>query len=539
MKAIRDIISQSVSYLQRLLTRPTAELSRAQRALRYSYELAHHCISELGHDAALQMAAALTFRTIFSLIPLFVLALVVFRLTGGLDEKRDQIQQELYNYLGLNFSAPTDMPASILDPEGKQTFNGQQSLSQISRVQTADAALRSAQSLDVLDAIYDTETYSRAMDRGSQPILLYDPVAPGSSADDMAEGTDDQKRETRASLDKIIQDLTDKVSNTSASGITVVGLLVLIWAAVALVVTVEQSLNTIYGTPTGRPWHMKIMIYWGVITLGPVLLAVSLYVAGQIMAWAQTLGPVGWLAEQLSRFTALAASWLLLFLLYVLMPNTRVHLKPAAIGAFVAACLWETGKWGFKLYAANAGFSTIYGSLAMIPLFLYWVYITWAIVLFGAELSFTLQAMQGRKFKHDASRADKQVFVDPRWVLPVMVALGREFDEGKALTADELSQRLSLPYRAVDILARKLQDAGLIHRVECNDESVCTYTLSRSPDRLTVASLLETGDRFVEHFTQEHQHKHEWQMIQKLDQARVEKAGDMTLKDLMREETAA
>src|SRR5690606_7639936 len=133
------------------------------------------------------------------------------------------------------------------------------------------------------------------------------------------------------------------------------------------------------------------------------------------------------------------------------------------------------GKWGFKLYAANAGFSTIYGSLAMIPLFLYWVYITWAIVLFGAELTYTLQAMKGKKFKHDAHRADRQLFVDPRWVLPVMVAMGRDFDAGKPSDPDDLANRLSLPHRAVTLLVQKLETLGLIHQVECHDESQCTY----------------------------------------------------------------
>lgn len=539
MNWLRTNITRTMNHLHRLLTRPTEELSRVQRSVRYMYELASHCISELGHDQALQMAAALTYRTIFSLIPLFVLALVAFRLTGGLDDKRQQVQQELYNYLGLNFT--TNLPPSaVLSPDDPRAFAPDSSIESIEAEVQVQA---DAQSLETLDALESREVNDAQTVAGTAGLpATTQPVGDANSntkntptANVLGATSEAQKTETRASLDKIIQSLTDKVSNTSASGITVVGLLVLIWAAVSLVVTVEQSLNQVYGTPTGRPWHLKILIYWGIITLGPVLLAVSLYVAGLLMEWANTLGPVGWLAQQLSRFTALAASWLLLFLLYVLMPNTRVHLKPAAIGAFVAACLWELGKWGFKLYAANAGFSTLYGSLAMIPLFLYWVYITWTIVLFGAELSYALQAMKGKKFKHDEHRADRQMFVDPRWVLPVMIAMGSDFDLGKTSSPDDLAQRLSLPHRAVTLLTQKLESLGLIHQVECHDESLCAYALARSPDKLPVRELLQAGDKLTAGNNAQHGQNGEWKYVHQLTQAGHDMAGDTTLMDLIRE----
>jgi membrane protein len=512
----REIIRQIANHVQQLLTSPTTELSRAQRALRYAYELASHCISELGNDQALQMAAALTFRTIFSLIPLFVLALVVFRLSGGLDEKRVEVQDKLYNYLGLNFTAGSvDADAMTYEmPEngkGAPSFGSGLSMDDINRV------------------LSESDTTQPGATSATQPGDVGEALAA-----QQAHNNEIRRRETRASLDKIIQDLTDKVSNTSASGITVVGLILLIWAAVALVVTVEQSLNQVYGTPTGRPWHMKILLYWGIITLGPLLLAVSLYVAGQIMTFAQTLGPIGWLVQQLSRFTALAASWLLLFLLYVLMPNTHVAWRPAAIGAFVAACLWEIGKWGFKLYAANAGFATLYGSLGMIPLFLYWVYITWTIVLFGAELSYTLQAMKGKEFKHQARRADRQVVVDPRWVIPVLVAMGRDFEEGKASTEADLAHRLSIPHQAVSLLNRKLVEAGLIHCVEGSDEAPQGYALAKAPDRVPVQQVMEVGMQIVTGKTQTRADAQEWQYLRALTAADEQYVGQTTLADLIR-----
>src|SRR5690606_3596135 len=107
----------------------------------------------------------------------------------------------------------------------------------------------------------------------------------------------------------------------------------------------------------------------------------------------------------------------------------------------------------------------------------------------GAELSYTLQAMRGRQFKHATSRTDDQLFIDPQWVVPVMVAIGRDFDAGRTSTADNLAARLSLPHRAVHLLTQKLQQQSLIHQVHAQDDTPAAYTLAQPPDRLPVATL--------------------------------------------------
>ena len=127
----------------------------------------------------------------------------------------------------------------------------------------------------------------------------------------------------------------------------------------------------------------------------------SLYVTSQVVSEASNLPVVdtvaGWISSVTSLVTSGVASWVLLLLLLTLMPNTTVHLRPALIGSLVAAILWKFAKHGFKLYLTKAvSYSVLYGSLGLIPLFLFWMYLTWLIVLFGLELTYTLQAMRGR-----------------------------------------------------------------------------------------------------------------------------------------------
>ena len=95
----------------------------------------------------------------------------------------------------------------------------------------------------------------------------------------------------------------------------------------------------------------------------------------------------------------------MLVLLYKLMPNTQVRWRPALWGAFVAAGLAEASKWGFGLYVSQAlPYLKLYGAIGLVPLFLFWLYLGWLIILFGLELAYTLQAMKGRVFEHKASR---------------------------------------------------------------------------------------------------------------------------------------
>ena len=114
---------------------------------------------------------------------------------------------------------------------------------------------------------------------------------------------------------------------------------------------------------------------------------------------AQGVPVLGFLLGALARFQSLLASFVLLLLVYKLLPNTHVRLRPAIWGALVAAALWSLSRWGFGLYVSKAlPYMKIYGALGLIPLFLFWLYLTWLIVLFGMELAFTLQAMKGRGF---------------------------------------------------------------------------------------------------------------------------------------------
>jgi membrane protein len=117
------------------------------------------------------------------------------------------------------------------------------------------------------------------------------------------------------------------------------------------------------------------------VTLGPLAVFGSLYGAGQTMIWLAA-------SEWFMYLADIAAAWLMLLALYKLMPNARVSWNAAITGSVVAALLWVAMKWGFEVYVRMfMPYSELYGSLALLPLFLFWLYMVWWIVLFGLEVA--------------------------------------------------------------------------------------------------------------------------------------------------------
>ncbi len=406
-----DPLVRLTSYLEWLVTHPIAELSRAQRSLRYVVNLVRHCSRELGANDAAQMAAALTYRTLFGLVPLLMVSMLAFRLFGDMETAARHLQQAAYAF-----------------------FNYQ-----------------------------------------------VDPHRPEAAA-------------FKAALDERLLTVMRSVSDLSFQAIGAVGALLLIWAALGLLVSLENAANRIYSAPKGRPWLARVGIYWTVLTLGPVLLLVVLYAAEFWLSRAEALPVLGPFFALLAEFGSLFGSFLALVVLYKMMPNTHVRWRPSLVGAFVAAGLAEASKWAFGLYVSEAlPYMKLYGAIGLVPLFLLWLYLGWLIVLFGLELAFTLQAMRGRVFERRARRG-QLVTADPQWLVPVTAAIARRARNGQPVTRQELAEDVDLRLEAVAELVACLEAEGLVHQVTRRGAE-SGVTLALPPEKVPLARLLEIAAR--------------------------------------------
>jgi membrane protein len=408
-----DPLVRLTSYLEWLIAHPVAELNRAQRFLRFVVTLVRHCSRELGDNDASEMAAALTYRTIFGLVPLLMVSMLAFRLFGDMETAARHLQSAAYRF-----------------------FNYQ-----------------------------------------------VDPNRPEAAA-------------FKEALDERLLALMRSVSGLSFEAIGAVGALLLIWAALGLLISLENAANQIYRAPRGRRWPARIGIYWTVLTLGPVLLLVVLYAAEFWLSRAEALPVLGPLFALLSEFGSLFGSFVTLVLLYKMMPNTHVRWRPSLVGALVAAGLAEASKWAFGLYVSQAlPYLKLYGAIGLVPLFLFWLYLGWLIILFGLEIAYTLQAMRGRVFERRARRG-QLVTALPQWLVPVMVAIARRAQAGQPVTLQELAEDVDLRLEAVSELVSCLEAEGLVHQVT-HRAAEPGVTLALPPERVPLARLVEIASRLT------------------------------------------
>ncbi len=464
------------------MNRPTqaeGELTALQRRFGAAWELVVHCYQELGRVRASGMAAELTYRTIFSLVPVVVLGLVMFRIVGGLEEVQRTVENQLYSFFGVP-DVPGDY-GSILER----------------------------------DAVNDD--------------LVSEPLPPGALPSVDATEKQATKLKAQASIRQSLHEVTAKVANLDFASIGIVGLVLFIYAAIALADSVEQLFNLIYDAPADRPPHIRLAIHWSIITLGSGLLALSLYLSGQFVEFLVGVVPGHSFSGWFNRMLSALASWVMLFLLYALMPNTQVSARAAIVGSAVAAVLWEGAKFGFQIYVAKAvPYSALYGSLGLIPLFLFWIYITWVIVLFGLILTQSLQRLHGRDPRHLRESVPTALVGDPDWMLPIMLVVARAFETGSFADEMEIAERLRLPGGVVHSLLGKLEEAGFVCRLASTPGREEGVTLARPSSSIGVCDILTLGHQMVEQRNED-----PWLMLSRLNQAQRMAANQSTLADCL------
>lgn len=185
--------------------------------------------------------------------------------------------------------------------------------------------------------------------------------------------------------------------SANASRLTLTGIALLILIALMLMATIDNALNRIWHVQRRRGAAARFLIYWAMISLGPLLVGAGLvsttYVLSlPVLAEVDSALSVQKRLLSLLPFLTTATAFTLL---YALVPDCHVRLRHACAGGVLAAVLFELAKFGFGFYVRGTGTEQIYGALAVLPLFLVWIYTSWVIVLFGAHFTYCLAEFQG------------------------------------------------------------------------------------------------------------------------------------------------
>lgn len=272
----------------------------------------------------------------------------------------------------------------------------------------------------------------------------------------------------------------------SVGRLTLTGTLVLILTALLLMLRIERAFNLIWRVPTARSIRDRVIMYWAVLTLGPLALGAAIGLSAQPMFEQVALGASsssGWRAVGV-----FSLSWLAFTLMFLLVPNRRVRITHALVGALLSAILFGLAKKAFVAFVANASFNVIYGALATIPIFLLWLYLVWTVILLGASLAASLTTFNDRKV--DWGWPNKWEFL---FAYRLVGYFWKAQADGRSLSVEEL---LDLMEGSTETeLASQLGllfDAGLVTRNE-----VGSWLLCRDLDTVSLLDLYHAGEYYL------------------------------------------
>ena len=394
-----------------------AELTGFRRWLRRAIDLGRFCWKRMKGENAAAMSAALSFRTIFALIPAIVLAGILLKPFGLVE----QTKQGLDSFL-------------------------------------------SALGIEQIVVAKETST------------------APGAAKAEM----DEAPVEVLMLSEQIEKTVGSVEKKMTLGTVGPVGIVLLVWTVIVLLTTMERSLNRIWGAPRVRPLGKRMLLYWSVVTLCPLLLIAAVYLGelgvkglenAPVLSWP--VAAIEWIAPVLIGIVTLA-------ILYKLMPNTMVRFGWVLAAAAVVTPAFLIAKWGFSLYVKHlVVHGSVYGALGLLPVFLVWVNLSWMLFIFGAVLAHTLENFRDLR----AAESAEKFIESPSARVAAAVLVAAPYEAGRGpVSVREIAARLGLPVGAVERIMERLSAIRAVSRIE---GPVPAYVLARPAAKIPMTEILE------------------------------------------------
>ena len=275
----------------------------------------------------------------------------------------------------------------------------------------------------------------------------------------------------------------------SATQTTAIGTAGIVATGILLLVTVEDQLNLIWRVTAPRPWVQRLLAYWTLITLGPLLIGVSLSLSTYFDIAARQAGfgeqALAWFASSwlhgLARAVPALLEFIALTLLYGLIPNCAVRWRDGALGAMIATLTIEILKVGFSAYiGATSFYNAVYGALAVIPIFLLWMYISWMAVLLGAVVAAALPNWRIDQRIGKVPAGGVQLALS----LALIAALARAQRRGETRSTPALAAELGVATTVIDEHIEPLAEAGFAAHTQSG-----RWVLAWSPETATLHDL--------------------------------------------------
>lgn len=303
-------------------------------------------------------------------------------------------------------------------------------------------------------------------------------------------------------LSRVSEYADTMLANSSGGIISGISALFLIYAVARLLNNIEMAFNHVWDTKEGRTLKRKLTDYMSVIFLGPLIIilssSISVFIENSIQEATATWTVLGYVQPVtfiLLKFIPVVLIWFLLFLVYVVFPNTAVKIRPAMVSAILAGSLFMIVQYAWihgQVFLSN--YSVVYGSFAALPLFLIWLQLSWTILLFGAEFAYAIQNSSNWTYSDDDRRLSRKL--KKRLVFMVLYEIVNHFlKEDTAISFQKLTGQLYIPNRFIHEVLSNLERAGLIARVKTSvDDGNEYYQPAMDVNKLDVHTVLRKLD---------------------------------------------
>ena len=373
-------------------------LARFGRFLRF-------CVNWIAKDRATQMASALAYRTLIGLLPVVIVATLIFKAVAG------------------------------------------QNFTQLVK-----------QGLDAL---------------GLEEIKI---VPPGSTQE-------------QVSLSSWLLEIISGASKLDLSGLGIVGASILLFSSIWVVITIEESFNMICRATHGRSWVRRFITYWFALTAGPLLLGALPIVGSYVTKSADMLPNWGWLLWVVRSMWGFFVLWVLLLLVYTAVPSSPPRFRFAAMGALFSSIGLLLGQHFLGVYVNKTlSLSLIYGSLGLVPVFMFWLYAMWLIVLGGLQAA-VLWDVFGKRGWEQLSLDEGPTLADPGVAVAIMQQVVTNYKSETPATLTNVSKSVGLSSSVTHMLLGRLLERGLLLYVADGEK----YVPAKPASEILLADALRVG----------------------------------------------
>jgi len=343
-------------------------------------------------------------------------------------------------------------------------------------------------------------------------------------------------------IQKIIFFSTSLLENTKGSFIAGIGLIALIWTMLKVLGNIEHSFNVIWEVNTSRKFFRKLGDYLSIMLICPLLAIMSGSITVFITTMVNSIGNKLFAFEVITplifltlKFLPYVLIWILFTMIYIAMPNIKIKFLSGFAAGIIAGTIYQLAQWTYIQFQFQVShYNAIYGSFAALPLFFFWLQLSWLIVLFGAEISYACE--NADTYEREQDSLEISYFYKQLLSISVVHLVIKNFTgDKKLLTSSEISANLGIPVRLLKRILNDLIRCDVIARSYSNCGKF-TYQPASDINKITITSVIyslgKKGQNSLCHVAETDQQKALSASLNKLSNQALNSSENRLIKDI-------